>query len=140
MGDFEANAESGARFGMRLAWVVVVGVVGICIYAEMGGRVATMSRRPVFDIIRERLGARWQSSTSVRRSSFNLLTLAAEVAGLALVIELVTGLNYILWVPLMAVAVTNSKALNAIAFVYLVILLSVSIVTIPLLVWTRGGA
>jgi hypothetical protein len=70
----------------------------------------------------------------------NLLTLAAEVAGLALVIELVTGLNYILWVPLMAVAVTNSKALNAIAFVYLVILLSVSIVTIPLLVWTRGGA
>jgi Mn2+/Fe2+ NRAMP family transporter len=105
MGDLVANAESGARFGMRLAWVVVVGVVGICIYAEMAGRVATMSRRPVFDIIRERLGARWAIVNLGASFLINLLTLAAEVAGLALVIELVTGLNYILWVPMMAVAV-----------------------------------
>jgi Mn2+/Fe2+ NRAMP family transporter len=105
MGDLVANAESGARFGMRLAWVVVVGVVGICIYAEMAGRVATMSGRPVFDIVRERLGARWALVNLGASFFINLLTLAAEIAGLALVIELVTGLNYLLWVPLMAVAV-----------------------------------
>jgi Mn2+/Fe2+ NRAMP family transporter len=105
MGDLVANAESGARFGMRLAWVVVVGVVGICVYAEMAGRVATMSRRPVFDIVRERLGARWALVNLGASFFINLLTLAAEIAGLALVIELVTGLNYLLWVPLMAIAV-----------------------------------
>jgi Mn2+/Fe2+ NRAMP family transporter len=105
MGDLVANAESGARFGMGLAWVVAVGVVGICVYAEMAGRVATMSRRPVFDIVRERLGARWALVNLGAAFFINLLTLAAEIAGLALVIELVTGLNYLLWIPLTALAV-----------------------------------
>jgi manganese transport protein len=35
---------------------------------------------------------------------------------------------------------TNSKALNAVAFVYLVILLVVAVATIPLMIITRGGA
>jgi Mn2+/Fe2+ NRAMP family transporter len=43
---------------MSLAWVVVVGVIGICLFAEMAGRVATVSGRAVFDLVRERLGAR----------------------------------------------------------------------------------
>jgi Mn2+/Fe2+ NRAMP family transporter len=58
IGDIVANTETGARFGMSLAWAVVVGVIGIVVYAEMSGRVAAMSKRPVFDIVRERMGAR----------------------------------------------------------------------------------
>jgi len=105
IGDLVANGETGARFGMRLAWVVVVGVIGIVVYCEMAGRVATMSKRPVFDIVRERLGARW-SFVNLGASFFiNLLTVAAEIGGLALVIQLVTGLNYLLWVPLLGIAV-----------------------------------
>jgi manganese transport protein len=105
IGDLVANAETGARFGMRLAWMVVVGVIGICIYAEMSGRVATMSQRPVFDIVRERLGARWALVNLGASFFINLLTVAAEIGGLALVIELVTGINYLLWVPMLAIAV-----------------------------------
>jgi manganese transport protein len=105
IGDLVANTETGARFGMRLAWVVVVGVVGIVIYAEMSGRVATMSRRPVFDVIRERLGARLALVNLAASFFINLLTVAAEIGGLALVIQLVTGINYLLWVPLVAIAV-----------------------------------
>jgi manganese transport protein len=105
IGDLVANTETGARFGMRLAWVVVVGVVGIVIYAEMSGRVATMSSRPVFDVIRERLGARLALVNLAASFFINLLTVAAEIGGLALVIELVTGINYLLWVPLVAIAV-----------------------------------
>jgi manganese transport protein len=105
MGDLVANAESGARFGLGLAWVVMVGVLGIVIYAEMAGRVAAISGRPVFDIVRERLGARAALINLVASFSINVLTLTAEVAGLAVVIELTTGLNYLLWVPLAAVAV-----------------------------------
>ena len=90
---------------MGLAWVVVVGVIGIVIYAEMAGRVAAMSGRPVFDVIRERLGAR-AGLVNLGASFFiNLLTLTAEIAGLALVIELATAINYLLWIPLVAVAV-----------------------------------
>ena len=40
IGDLVANAETGARFGMNLAWAVLIGVVGIIVYAEMCGRVA----------------------------------------------------------------------------------------------------
>src|SRR5215217_6774028 len=105
IGDLVANAETGARFGMRLAWMVVVGVIGIVIYAEMSGRVATMSQRPVFDVVRERLGARLALVNLGASFFINLLTLAAEVGGLALVIELVTGINYLLWVPMLAIAV-----------------------------------
>jgi uncharacterized membrane protein HdeD (DUF308 family) len=35
IGDLVANAETGARFRLGLAWVVVVGVVGIIVFAEM---------------------------------------------------------------------------------------------------------
>ena len=105
MGDLVANAQTGARFGMALAWVVVVGVIGIVVYAEMAGRVAAISGRPVFDVIRERLGAR-AALVNLGASFFiNILTLTAEIAGLAVVIELATAVNYLLWIPLAAVAV-----------------------------------
>ena len=56
IGDLVTNGLVGARFGLSLAWVVVVGVVGICVFAEMSGRVAAVSGRGTFDLIRERLG------------------------------------------------------------------------------------
>ncbi|HET7929254.1 MAG TPA: divalent metal cation transporter [Actinomycetota bacterium] len=105
IGDLVANAETGARFGMALAWVVVIGVIGIVLYAEMSGRVAAMSGRPVFDVIRERLGARIALIDLVASLLINVLTVAAEIGGLALVIQLATALNYLLWVPLAAAAV-----------------------------------
>ena len=37
IGDLVTNAVVGSRFGMSLAWVVVVGVVGICLFANMSG-------------------------------------------------------------------------------------------------------
>ena len=98
MGDLVANAETGARFGMGLAWVVVVGVVGIVMYAEMAGRVAAVSGRPVFDVVRERLGARADLVNLGASFFINLLTLTAEIAGLAIVIQLASGLNYLAWV------------------------------------------
>ena len=105
IGDLVANAETGARFGMSLAWVVVIGVIGIVLFAEMSGRVAAISGRPVFDVIRERLGARVALARLLRSFLINFLTLAAEIGGLALVLQLATDLNYLLWVPLAAVAV-----------------------------------
>src|ERR671924_462660 len=81
IGDIVANSESGARFGMSLAWVVVVGVTGICLFAEMAGRVATVSGRAVFDLVRERLGARVALVNLVASFFITFLTLAAEIGG-----------------------------------------------------------
>jgi Mn2+/Fe2+ NRAMP family transporter len=105
IGDLVANAETGARFGLSLVWVVIVGIIGIVLFAEMSGRVAAISHRPVFDVVRERLGVRVALVNLCASFFVNFLTIAAEIGGLALVVELVTGLNYLLWVPLVAVAV-----------------------------------
>src|SRR4051812_22694732 len=102
IGDLVANALVGSRFGMSLAWVVVVGVLGICVYADMAGRIAAVSGRAVFDLVRERMGPR-VALVNLGASTFvNLLTLAAEVAGVALALQLATSVSYLLFVPAVA--------------------------------------
>ena len=102
IGDLVANAETGSRFRMSLAWAVILGVIGIILYAEMAGRVAALSQRPVFDLIRERLGARMALANLVTSFFINFLTVAAEIAGVALALQLATSVNYLLWIPLVA--------------------------------------
>jgi manganese transport protein len=94
IGDLVFNVEAGAKFGYQLLWVVVVGVVGIIVYSEMCGRVAAVAKRPVFDAIRERLGFGLGLGALVSSEIVNLMTLAAEVGGVALVLQLLSGLPY----------------------------------------------
>src|SRR4051812_41822454 len=104
IGDLVTNALVGSRFGMSLAWVVVVGVLGICVFAEMSGRVAAVSGRPTFDLIRERLGPRVGLANLIASMLVTLLTFSAEVGGIALALELASSVNYLLWVPVAALA------------------------------------
>jgi len=94
IGDLVFNMEAGAKFQYQLLWVVVVGVVGIIVYSEMCGRVAAVSKRPVFDAIRERLGFGVGLGALVSSQLVNLMTLAAEVGGMALALQLLSGLPY----------------------------------------------
>jgi Mn2+/Fe2+ NRAMP family transporter len=94
MGDLVFNAAAGAVFGYQLLWVVVVGVVGIITYSEMCGRVAAVSKRAVFDAVRERLGFKVGVVSLVAAQIVNLMTLAAEVGGVAIVLRLLSGLPY----------------------------------------------
>lgn len=105
IGDLVAASQAGARFGMAHAWVLLVGVLAICAYAEMAGRIAAVSGRAVFDLVRERLGARVALLNLLASYLVTVITLAAELGGVALALQLGTGLSYLLWVPVAAVAV-----------------------------------
>ncbi|HET6560839.1 MAG TPA: divalent metal cation transporter [Marmoricola sp.] len=105
IGDLVTNATVGSRFGVSLLWVVVVGVLGICVFAEMSGRVVAMSGRPTFDIIRERLGPRVGMLNLVGSMAVTLLTFVAEIGGVALALELATGVWEFAWVPVTAALV-----------------------------------
>jgi Mn2+/Fe2+ NRAMP family transporter len=105
IGDMVTNSLVGARFGLSLAWVVVVGVLGICVFAEMSGRVAAVSGRATFDLVRERLGPRVGLANLLASMAVTLLTFVAEIGGVALALELATSVNYLLWIPLVAAAV-----------------------------------
>jgi Mn2+/Fe2+ NRAMP family transporter len=103
IGDIVSTSEAGARFGLAHTWVLLVGVVGICVYAEMAGRVTAVSRRPVYDLIRERLGPRVALVNLAGAYLITLLTLAAEIGGVALALQLLSGAPYLLWVPAVAI-------------------------------------
>ena len=94
IGDLVFDVEAGSSFGYELLWAVVLGAVGIMVFSEMSGRVATVAKRPVFDCVRERLGARVGLATLLSTEVINILTCAAEVGGIALVLRLLTGLPY----------------------------------------------
>jgi manganese transport protein len=102
IGDLVFNVAAGAMFGYQLLWVVVVGVVGIIVYSEMCGRVAAISNKAVFDAVRERVGFRAGLVTLVAAQVVNLMTLAAEVGGVAICLRLLSGLPY-RWLILAAI-------------------------------------
>jgi len=102
IGDLVFNVAAGAIFGYQLLWVVVIGVVGIIVYSEMCGRVAAISNKAVFDAVRERVGFRAGLVTLVAAQVVNLMTLAAEVGGVAICLRLLSGLPY-RWLILAAI-------------------------------------
>ena len=104
IGDLVANSLVGARFGLALAWATVLGVIGICLFAEMSGRVAAVSGRATFDLVRERLGPRVGLANLAASLLVTLLTFSAEVGGIALALELASSVNYLLWVPVAGLA------------------------------------
>lgn len=105
IGDLVTNAVVGSRFGLGLAWVVVIGVVGICVYAQMSGRVAAVSGRATFEVIRERLGPRAGLANLAASFLITLLTVTAEVGGVALALQLATSVGPGWWIPVAAFGV-----------------------------------
>ena len=104
IGDLVTNALVGSRFGLSLSWATIIGVVGICLFAEMSGRVAAATGRGTFDLVRERLGPRVGLANLSASFLITLMTFGAEIGGVALALELATSVNYLLFVPTIGVA------------------------------------
>jgi Mn2+/Fe2+ NRAMP family transporter len=93
IGELVFNTQAGADFRYRLLWAVIVGVIGIAVFAEMTGRVAAVAGRPVFDVVRMRMGLNVGLVTLAASMLINLITLAAEVGGVAIVLQLLFDVN-----------------------------------------------
>src|SRR3954468_1096402 len=94
IGDLVFNIAAGATFGYELIWVIPIGVLGIIVYSEMCGRVAAVSSNAVFDAVRDRVGFRSALGALVSSEVVNLMTLAAELGGVAICLQLLCGLPY----------------------------------------------
>jgi len=105
IGDLVTNAQVGARFGLSLAWATLLGVLGICVFSEMSGRIAAVSGRATFDLVRERLGPRVGFLNLTSSMLVTFLTFIAEIGGVALSVELIVSVNYLLIVPWVGVAI-----------------------------------
>src|SRR3954463_5207537 len=105
IGELVTGSPTGARVGQLLALGVVVGCIGIMLYAEMAARIAALTGRAVFDVVRERLGPRVGLLNLGASFFVNFLTLAAEIGGVAIALQLASDVSYFLWIPLIAFAV-----------------------------------
>jgi Mn2+/Fe2+ NRAMP family transporter len=95
-------AKAGSKFGYALIWVFALATIGIIVFSEMSGRVAAVAKQPVFNLMRHRLGLKLGLVTLAASIVSNLITCAAEIGGVALILNYLTGAPYLL----MAIAMT----------------------------------
>ena len=96
-------AKAGSEFGFALIWVFAFATIGIIVFSEMSGRVVIAAKQPVFNLMRHRLGLKLGLVTLAASMVSNLITCAAEIGGVALILNYLTGAPY----ALMAVATTG---------------------------------
>jgi Mn2+/Fe2+ NRAMP family transporter len=70
--------------------------------------VSAVAQRPVFDLVRERAGFGPALATLIASEVVNLMTCAAEIGGVALALQLLSGLPYRVLIPLGTVALVVS--------------------------------
>src|SRR5215210_5478558 len=88
-------AKAGSTFGYALIWVFAVATIGIMVFGEMSGRVAAVAKQPVFNLIRHRLGLNLGLFTLAASLLSTLITCAAEVGGMGLILYYLTGAPYL---------------------------------------------
>ena len=91
LGQIVFTTQAGALFGYGLFWAIVLGTAAIIVYMEMCGRVAVVAKEPVFSVVRQRLGFRLGLITLIASNLLNLITCAAELGGIAIVLHLLTA-------------------------------------------------
>lgn len=91
LGQIVFTMQAGALFRYKLLWAIILGTAAIIVYMEMCGRVAVVAREPVFSVIRTRLGYKLGLVTLICSNLLNLITCAAELGGIAIVLHLLTG-------------------------------------------------
>ena len=93
LGQIVFTMQAGARFGYSLLWAILLGMVAIMLYMEMCGRVAAVAQKPVFAVVRTHLGTRLGTATLIGSNLLNLITCAAELGAIAIVLHLLLGVN-----------------------------------------------
>jgi manganese transport protein len=91
MGQLVFTIQGGAKFGFLLLWVVVVGSAGIILFSEMSGRVAVVTKKPAFVLIREKTSRPLGLTVLAASIGVNILTCTAQVGGIAIVLQLLFG-------------------------------------------------
>jgi manganese transport protein len=91
LGQIVFTVQAGALFGYGLLWSIALGTAAIVVYMEMCGRIAVVAQEPVFVTVRNRLGFRLGLLTLIASNLLNVITCAAELGGIAIVLHLLTG-------------------------------------------------
>ncbi|GAA6623219.1 Nramp family divalent metal transporter [Scytonema sp. NUACC26] len=97
VGAIATAAEAGASFGFQLLWAIVLGTICVIVLVEMSGRLAAVSKHTLVDAVRERLGFTFYILPFIAEIATDFLVLAAEIGGVCIALQLVTGISFQWW-------------------------------------------
>src|SRR2546422_462314 len=92
-GSIATSVQAGAEFGYSLLWVLLLGVVCLVVLIEMSGRLAAVSHHTIAGAMRERFGFSFFLLPLVGVVAVSMLTLAAELGGVGMALQLATGIG-----------------------------------------------
>lgn len=105
VGAIATAAEAGSEFGFQLIWVIILGTICVISLVEMSGRLAAASRHTLADAIRERFGFSFYIIPLFAEIAVDFLVLAAEIGGVCIALQLVTGISFQWWALPVAFAI-----------------------------------
>ncbi len=97
VGAIATTAEAGSGFGFQLIWVLILGTFCVIFLLEMAGRFAAVSKHTLIDAVREHFGFRFQLILLSAEVTIDFLVLAAEIGGVSIALQLVTGISFQWW-------------------------------------------
>lgn len=97
VGAIATAAEAGSSFRFQLIWAILLGTICVIALVEMSGRLAAVSKHTLIDAVRERLGFRFLLIPLVAEIIVDFLVLAAEIGGVCIALQLVTGISFQWW-------------------------------------------
>ena len=101
-GSIATSVQAGAEYGYSLLWVLLLGTICLVALTEMSGRLAAVSHHTIASAMRERFGLPFFLLPLIAVVGVSVLTLAAEVGGVCMALQLATGVGFQWWaVPVM---------------------------------------
>ena len=97
IGSVTTAMQAGATFGYQLLWALLLGTVCLIFLVEMSGRLAAVSKHTIVEATRERFGFPFFFVVMVGVSLVAFLVLVAELGGIGLSLQILTGIGFPLW-------------------------------------------
>jgi Mn2+/Fe2+ NRAMP family transporter len=105
IGSVTTAAQAGAAFGYQLLWALLLGTLCLIFLVEMSGRFAAVTRHTIVDVTRERFGFPFFSVILVGVVLVAFMVLVAELGGIALSFQILTGVRFPWWAIPVSLAV-----------------------------------
>ena len=97
IGSVTTAAQAGASFGYNLLWAILLGTICLIFLVEMSGRFSAVSKHTIVDATRERFGFPFFSIVLLGMVLVAFMVLVAELGGIGLSLQLLTGIGFQWW-------------------------------------------
>jgi len=98
VGSISTSVQAAAEFRFSLLWAVAAATLFVAALAEMAGRMAAVSKRPLAAAVRECFGFHFQIIPLSAELGTDMLLLTAELGGVAIAIKMLTGIGFQWWI------------------------------------------